>query len=92
LSDSILPSIKRQVADEESVGGLAELVRVLLAAVLLTLTIGRTRIGKVDIESTSIEIRAILSLKRGGGLISIGELDVAETRIELAELTRGLKR
>ena len=75
--ESLLICIEGEVADEECVGRLADLVCILVATVLLSLLVAWLGVGKVDVQRTAIQVSSCLRLVSLGCIGGVLIVDVA---------------
>jgi hypothetical protein len=82
LSNSVLVSVERQVANKEGLALRADSVAVLLSTVSSTLTgvgFGRTSVGVVKVEGTAVQLETLHGLVSLGGSLRVFKVDVSET-------------
>ncbi len=79
FSDIFLSAVEGEVAEEEGVAGLADLIAIGLASVVLLLILVGTSIGKVNIQGAAVEISTMLLTLGFGRISSIDEFDIAES-------------
>ena len=80
ITETVLSSAERKVTNEQSVGlgasRVAEVAGTLLGTVVTTLLAGS---GVVQVDSTVVNLSALLGLVGLGGIGSVGELNVSES-------------
>lgn len=79
VGDIVTGALKREVAEEQSVSWLAELVTVTLATVVLSFSVALLRVGEINIHGTAVEFGSLLSSMSLGGIGSVDELNIAKT-------------
>lgn len=80
LGNILLSAVKGEVAKEQCVGRLAELVSIGLATVVGRLVVIAASVGKVNIQGTAIELSALLGGIGFGGIGGVNELDITESK------------
>ena len=83
LGNSLLSDVERQVAEEESVGWLTDLITVRLATVSL-IWLRWTWVGEIDVKSTAVKLETLLGCVSGSSVCGVDEFNIAETRKKLA--------
>lgn len=78
-SDILTGALEREVTEEQGVTGLAKLITIALAAVVLSLTIALLGVGEVDVHSATIEFGSLLGSMSFGGIGSVDEFNVSKT-------------
>lgn len=79
VGDILLSAVEGEVAEEESVRRLTDLISIGLASVVLLWASVGTSVGKVDVQGTTIEISTMLLSLSLGGVGGIDEFNVAES-------------
>lgn len=82
LSNGLLSNVERQVAEEESVGWLTDLITVRLTTISL-IWLRWTWVGEVDVKRTAIKLETLFGGVSGSSVCGIDEFNVAETRLTL---------
>jgi hypothetical protein len=79
FGDVFLGAVEGEIAEEESVTWLTDLIAIGLASVVLLLVLVGTSIGKVDVQGAAVEISTMLLTLGFGRISSIDEFDIAES-------------